>query len=128
MVAEEASLLCGLTMLMDARLLGPEGPLPILNEKGASVLGPEEVPLEAMGWPMHESLGKGSPYRRSRAKENTVLSRFPSPPPLALCCRPSRGQKNPVPAFYAYFMTSIAYMFPMGSMGLEKGAGAPHSA
>lgn len=76
MVVEEASLLCGLAMLMDARSLGP-----IPHAKGASVLGPEEVPLDAMGWPMCESLGKGSPYRGSRAKENTVLSRFPSPHP-----------------------------------------------
>lgn len=89
MVVEEASLLCGLAMVMDARSLGP-----IPHEKGASVLGPEEVPLEAMGWPMRESLGKGSPYRSSRAKENTVLSRFPSPPPPALFCRPLRGQKT----------------------------------
>lgn len=124
MVVEEASLLCGLIMLMDARSLGSEGPLPIPHEKGASVLGPEEVPLEAVGWPMRESLGKGSPYRRSRAKENTVLSRIPSPPPPAFCCRSWRGQstrvsvKNPVPALYAYVMISIAYMFPMGSMGL----------
>lgn len=112
-------------MLMHSRSLGPEGPLPILYEKGASVLGPEEVPLDAMGWPLCESLGKGSPYRRSRAKEITVLSCFPTPPHPQHSAAGHQGAgktrvsvKNPVPALYAYFMISIAYMFPMGSMGL----------
>lgn len=34
MVVVEASLLCGLAMVMDARSLGPKGPLPIPYEKG----------------------------------------------------------------------------------------------
>lgn len=125
MVVGEASLLCGLAMLMGACSLGPEGPhFLYCMKKGASVLGPEELPLDGMGWPMHESLGKGSPYRRSRAKENTVLPHFPSPHPQHSAAGHRRARKtrvsvkNPVPALYAYFMISIAYMFPMGSMGL----------
>lgn len=124
MVAEEASLLCGLTMLMDARLLGPEGPLPILNEKGASVLGLEEVPLEAMGWPMRESLGKGSPYRRSRAKENTVLSPFPSPPPLALL--PAiEGPEKPCSSFICLVHDKHSLHVPNGQHGAGEGGRGP---
>lgn len=125
MVVGEASLLCGLATLMGARSHGPEGPhFLYCMKKGLLCSVLKNFPWmpwagQCMShWERGLLIGEAEPKRT----QSCPIFQAPHPQHSAAGHRRARktrvSVKNPVPALYAYFVISIAYMFPMGSMGL----------